>query len=175
MKKIIMLTVIITIFTLIAGCMVACQENEVGIEYVTVTFCDYDGRIIQVNRVVKGSTPVPPMNPTRPSKNGIEYKFTNWDVDFTEPEEDITVTAVYKSNRRVQIYFLVDGEIYKTFSSGESFSEPIPEKNGYRFDGWYEDENFTEKAYVNWLYYSYLSEDKYLYAKFVEENVPDAQ
>lgn len=173
MKRIILLTVIIMIFTLTAGCLVACKEGEPEYDYVIVTFCDYDGRIIQVNKIVKGNTPVPPMNPTRPAENGVEYKFTNWDVDFTEPQEDIVVTAVYNSNRRVQIYFFVDGELYKTFSSGDSFSEPIPKKEGYTFEGWYEDEGFTEAAEVNWTYYKYLSEDKYLYAKFVKET-PEA-
>ena len=58
---------------------------------------------------------------------------------------DFTATEQYKLD------FIVDGEVYhsRTTNGASRINPPIdPEKTGFVFDGWYFDEEFTEKYIV---------------------------
>ena len=46
-------------------------------------------------------------------------------------------------------------------------SLPTPTKNGYNFEGWYLDENFTEKVYEGMT----VSADMVLYAKWTKKSI----
>lgn len=56
----------------------------------TVVFVDDNGNIIKEVEVKHGENVE---SPTPPTKDG--YKFKNWDKDFTNVTEDLTITAVY--------------------------------------------------------------------------------
>ncbi len=59
----------------------------------TVTFVDYDGKVLSTQYVRYGKNAVAPSAPTRTG-----YVFTGWDKEFTNITGNITVTAQYKDN-----------------------------------------------------------------------------
>lgn len=65
-------------------------EITPGAEIATVTFKNYDGRVLKTEVVEKGKSATAPGNPV---KNG--YVFIGWDNDFSNVMTDLTVTALY--------------------------------------------------------------------------------
>ena len=59
----------------------------------TVTFVDYDGKVLSAQKVKYGKSAVAPAEPSRTG-----YVFTGWDKKFDYITADITVTAQYKEN-----------------------------------------------------------------------------
>ena len=59
----------------------------------TVTFVDWNGKVLSTQTVGYGEYAVPPTPPTRDG-----YVFTGWDKDFTVIKSDLTVNAQYKEN-----------------------------------------------------------------------------
>ena len=78
-------------------------------DLVTVTFEDYDGRVIEVHKVSVGEalTPYVPENPVRENTDTAKYTFRGWQIKGSDDEtiylsnalnpadEDITYKAVY--------------------------------------------------------------------------------
>lgn len=58
--------------------------------FYTVTFKDWDGTVIKTETVEEGTSAT---TPSSPSRDG--YKFTGWDVNFSNVTSDLTVTAQY--------------------------------------------------------------------------------
>jgi len=56
-----------------------------------VTFADWDGTVLKTTSVNSGSAATPPSDPTRTGG----YKFSKWDVPFSNVTGAMTVTAVY--------------------------------------------------------------------------------
>ena len=65
-------------------------SNEPVVKH-TVTFKDYDGRVIKEAIVKDGKTAAPPANPTRDG-----YNFIGWDKSLKNVTEDMEVTAQYE-------------------------------------------------------------------------------
>ena len=101
----------------------------------TVTFVDYDGTVLNVQRVQKGKDAKWPEDPKRKG-----YTFIGWDKDLTNVQSDLTVTAQYEIKTYIVLFVdgYTDGEIdtqYVTY--GGSATEPeAPKHDGYVFIGW---------------------------------------
>ena len=87
-----------------------------------------------------GATIIEPSNPTK-----VGYTFISWDTEVPEtmPDANLIITAQFVINE-YKIDFSVDGEIEAQimFDYNELINVYIPEKPGYRFEGWFEDELF---------------------------------
>ena len=59
----------------------------------TVTFKDYDGKVLKEATVVQGKTAAAPAAPTR-----LGYTFVSWSAEVNNVQSDLEVTAVYTLN-----------------------------------------------------------------------------
>ncbi len=110
-------------------------------EKFTVTFVDYDGKVISVQSVNGGGAAKAPADPTREGNAQYSYIFTGWDKDFSKITADITITATYSQtvNTYTVMFVDTDGTILstQTVEYGKSASAPeAPAKDGYIFQGW---------------------------------------
>ncbi|MBR3971499.1 MAG: InlB B-repeat-containing protein [Ruminococcus sp.] len=67
-------------------------EDDV-VSTFTVTFVDYDGKVLKTQTVDYGTSATAPEVPEREG-----YTFKGWDTDFDSVKSDITVTAQYTNN-----------------------------------------------------------------------------
>ena len=71
----------------------------------TITFKDYDGRVISSEKYEEGATVTVPENPTRAAVAGeSEYIFTGWDYEVTTANCDATYTAVYAASNIIDLF-----------------------------------------------------------------------
>ncbi|MCK9268253.1 MAG: S-layer homology domain-containing protein, partial [Alkaliphilus sp.] len=85
--------------------------------------------------------------------------------------EDVTFYAQWTEEppEKYTVIFMSDGEVYKTetVEVDHDLNEPAePTKDGYKFDGWYEDEDFNNKATFPYM----VTEDVTFYAEWTEES-----
>ena len=123
-----------------------------------------------------------------------KYRFSRWEVmssgtavqnntlTFNMPAENVTVKAVFerKSSGGGSVFFwdlkfdTNGGSKIDTVTEWEfstiDLDEYVPEKEGYKFAGWYADKDFDKK-----IDEVYLTEDTTVYAKWekIEEEVPE--
>lgn len=115
--------------------------NEEITSYI-VTFCDYDGTVIKEQTVTEGSNAEPPEeDPIRE-----HFTFIEWDTNYENINEDLTITAIYKEDIKYTVIFydydketiLSEQQVYV----GDTAIEPEqPTREGYNFIGW--DNDFT--------------------------------
>lgn len=118
------------------------SEVNLGVPIVlyTVNFKDYNGYLVDTQRVAYGTAAI---EPTTPPRDG--YVFTGWDKDFSNVTSNLTVTALYASESYNVVFQNEDGtEISRqTVNYGEAATAPaVPVKPGYTFTGWSHD--FTQ-------------------------------
>ena len=70
-------------------------EEKPEISTYTITFKDYDGRVISSAEYDEGATVVVPENPTRDGAGECTYTFAGWDYEVTAANCDATYTATY--------------------------------------------------------------------------------
>ena len=70
--------------------LVQTYSGSVPLDKFTVTFKDWDGKVLKVQEVQIGQAATAPDDP---EKDG--YMFLDWDTDFSNVIEDITITAKY--------------------------------------------------------------------------------
>ena len=70
-------------------------EEKPEIPTYTITFKDYDGRVISSAEYDEGATVVVPENPTRDGAGECTYTFAGWDYAVTTVNCDATYTATY--------------------------------------------------------------------------------
>ena len=72
-------------------------EVYIEVEYTltyTVTFKDWDGKILKTQTVTEGAVALAPPNPTRDG-----YTFIGWDKGFTNVRSNLEVIAQYEENK----------------------------------------------------------------------------
>lgn len=62
----------------------------------TVTFKDWDGKVLKTQKVEKGKAATAPANPTRE-----HYSFAGWDKAFNNVTSDLVVTATYTTTKLI--------------------------------------------------------------------------
>jgi hypothetical protein len=76
-----------------------------------VTFRNWDGTVLSSNKVTAGNkiTTVP-ADPTRPSTEGLDYKFKDWGIDLTNyvVTQDVEIWAQYTTSVRICIVRFLD-------------------------------------------------------------------
>ncbi len=73
-------------------------SNEAYRTSHTVTFKDYDGKVLSTQAVRDLTAAIAPAAPSRISDVWYDYTFTGWDTDFTSITKDTVVTATYSSS-----------------------------------------------------------------------------
>ncbi len=69
----------------------------VTIVKATVTFKNYDGKVLSTAQYAYGETVKVPETPQKPSDKTNSYKFAGWDKEVTTCKGDAVYTAVYKA------------------------------------------------------------------------------
>ena len=121
----------------------------------TVSFDTDGGENISSVKVVQGEKV---KRPNTPVKEG--YKFVRWNLngsayDFSVAvTKDITLTAIWQEKEKVVVTFDTDAdekiENMNTYKGDKVGLLPTPSKEGYIFDGWYENDiKYTENAVIN--------------------------
>lgn len=139
------------------------------IEEYTVIFKDYDGKVLDTQVVLEGSSAVAPEAPQREGDEKYHYVFIGWDTPFTSVNEDLTVTAMYEQKvNEFEVTFLDYDDTILSIQSipyGESAVEPAtPQREGdaqysYTFAGWDSDfTNVTKDITVTALYDTSVNE-----------------
>ncbi|WP_097006338.1 InlB B-repeat-containing protein [Lacrimispora amygdalina] len=112
--------------------------------YVTVTYKDWDGKILKTQKIAEGSDAASPVEPDR-----VGYAFAGWDKPSTDIQFDTVITAQYTINFHTLSLSgnggLISGSATKdqSFSYGESFDQILIDERsnasrvGYTFAGWF--------------------------------------
>ena len=101
----------------------------------TVTFRDWDEKVLKTQTVELGSAATPPADPEREG-----YTFTGWDpADFSYITSDLTVTATYSIKTYTVTFVDWDEKVLKTQTvdwNTAATAPEDPEREGYTFTGW---------------------------------------
>jgi uncharacterized repeat protein (TIGR02543 family) len=106
-----------------------------SINEYTVTFKDYNGRVLNTQTVLYGYSAAKPTNPVRTG-----YTFTGWDKSFNNITSNLTVTAKYTINKYTVTFKNETGSVLSTQNINYGASAITPKsltKSGYTFIGWY--------------------------------------
>ena len=123
------------------------QYDEIQKSF-TVTWCNYDGTVLEVDKNVKKNT-MPEFNganPTRESTAQYTYSFKGWDKDLTPVVADVTYTAVFSNTVNKYIVRWMNGDVelaHEELNYGviPEYKGETPEKDptqtkSYEFVGW---------------------------------------
>ena len=124
---------------------------------VTVTFVDYNGTVLSVQKTYRGLDVTAPADPVRE-----DHIFAGWDKSFDAVMSDITVTATYTAKEAYTVTFKdYDGTVLKTenVTHGKDATPPTaPSRDGYNFTGWLGD-------------YTAITQNTEIVASYVEKGV----
>lgn len=119
----------------------------------TVTFKDWDGKVISTQEVAYGKDATAPTAPSR-----VGHTFTKWDGSYTQVRENQVVTATYTKNKYKVTFCDYDGTVLSTQDVyyGDAATAPkYTAPTGYSFVKW--DTKFdnitkatTVKAVISW-------------------------
>ncbi len=109
----------------------------------SVTFVDWDGNVLTTEIVSAGESAIPPTNPTR-----VGYTFSGWDIDYSNVQADMTITAQYAINVYNVDFLDWDKRVITTqqVNYGNAATPPQdPKREGYTFAGWDKDFSFIKE------------------------------
>lgn len=119
----------------------------------TVTFKDWDGKVISTQEVAYGKDATAPTSPSR-----VGHTFTKWEGSYTQVRENQVVTATYTKNKYKVTFCDYDGSVISTQEVYYGDAATAPEYSaptGYSFVKW--DTKFdnitkttTVKAVISW-------------------------
>lgn len=138
-----------------------------------VTFKNADGTVLQSGDVEKDTMPVyAGATPTKEQDDRYTYVFDKWVPELTSVTGPATYKATYTSTSRVyQVTLNVNdgtiGENVTDYTYGTAVTLPVPTKKGYKFEGWYDNAEFTGVAVTEIS--AAATGDKTYYAKWVAE------
>lgn len=138
-----------------------------------VTFKNADGTVLQSGDVEKDTMPVyAGATPTKEQDDRYTYVFDKWVPELTSVTGPATYKATYTSTSRVYRVTLnvndgTIGENVTDYTYGTAVTLPVPTKNGYKFEGWYDNAEFTGVAVTEIS--AAATGDKTYYAKWVAE------
>ena len=138
-----------------------------------VTFENADGTVLQSGDVEKDTMPVyAGATPTKEQDDRYTYVFDKWVPELTSVTGPATYKATYTSTSRVyQVTLNVNdgtiGENVTDYTYGTAVTLPVPTKNGYKFEGWYDNAEFTGVTVTEIS--AAATGDKTYYAKWVAE------
>lgn len=125
-----------------------------------------DGVTLSSQKVEYGKSASAPQAPT---KSGFDFE--KWDKEFDFVKSDMVVNAVYKARPLNITYYDEAENIVMTglkpngYVSGDEVLLPVPEKEGYEFEGWFLNKiSMTPITKIP----SYATGDLTLYARFTE-------
>lgn len=190
MKKLkgLFLLVAILVTSFICSCSLNIKNPNSNVDSTTsecnVTFVvnsdDITSKIVTYEKGKKLTTDVVSkdvFNNETPTKEGYSIDMWYADKDYTVEielpiiiENDLTLYLNWIRNT-VEISYYVDNTLYETkeINEGEIPSKITnPTKDGYTFDGWYTDKNYT----TQYLFNDKLSNNLKLYGRFVEGTDP---
>ena len=64
--------------------------------YLTVSFLNYDGTVINTQKVEYGKSAKAPANPTKPSDDYYDYVFKGWQLDFSKVTRDMSIAPNFE-------------------------------------------------------------------------------
>ena len=157
---------LILIFLSVILCLFSCDMGTAPSKY-KIVFEDYDGTILQEEKLNKGVVPTPPTNPIRTG-----YEFIGWDKEIIPVEKSETYVAVYKEvTDTFTIIWLdynldiIEKDESVQYGAIPSYDGPTPTKPGnessyYEFVGWNEEllpitGNVTFIAQFKLVFYTY--------------------
>lgn len=73
------------------------QKPTDPIVYHTVTFINYDGSEIETQQVEDGKAAKAPKDPEKPSDDWYDYKFTGWQMDFSNVTSGMTIAPNFEA------------------------------------------------------------------------------
>ena len=138
-----------------------------------VTFENADGTVLQSGDVEKDTMPVyAGATPTKEEDDRYTYVFDKWVPELTSVTGPATYKATYTSTSRVYRVTLnvndgTIGENVTDYTYGTAVTLPVPTKNGYKFEGWYDNAEFTGVTVTEIS--AAATGDKTYYAKWVAE------
>lgn len=169
---IIVVSVVLVLAVVAAGVVAGVMLNK----KLTVTF-ESSGEVISTLKAKKGTRITPPKIVNRYTDEHL-ISFSHWRIkgennriDFTKYKinEAMTFEAVLKKTplytASFELGFAYPNDTFnpKVFAEGAKLSEmPIPQREGYEFDGWFEDEEHT--LYIDDLTNYTISSDTKIYA-----------
>ena len=119
----------------------ACSKNSVH----TVTFDSSGGTQIKTQHIRDGESAKKPWDPHKEGFTFIEWQYNGAAFDFnTAITGDITLVASYSIDEGTDIVLLVlcygdgrENEIIEIKRGEAAFAPPTPEREGYKFEGWF--------------------------------------